>query len=143
MLVESGYLGLSMDAIAGSLSYSKGTIYNHFPCKEEIIIALALQTMKKRFQLFQDAAQFLQGGEHLLRIGDRHPEIIVRVDQQQRNSSHQAERHRDERTDPERESEKQTCADRAGQDDQGKVETTGRRQHGGGNDARLARNGLL
>ena len=56
MLVERGYLGLSMDAIAAELEYSKGTIYNHFPCKEEIILALAVQTYEKRTALFERAA---------------------------------------------------------------------------------------
>ena len=56
MLVEVGYLGLSMDAIAAALEYSKGTIYNHFSCKEEIIIALAVETMEKRASMFEKAA---------------------------------------------------------------------------------------
>jgi AcrR family transcriptional regulator len=60
MLVEYGYLGLSMDAIASELEYSKGTIYNHFPCKEEIIIALAIQTMDQRTDMFVRAAS--EGG---------------------------------------------------------------------------------
>lgn len=55
-LLEQGYLGLSMDAIAAHLEYSKGTIYNHFPCKEEIIIALALETNDKRLGMFERAA---------------------------------------------------------------------------------------
>lgn len=56
MLVDGGYLGLSMDAIAAELEYSKGTIYNHFPCKEEIIIALAVQTLEQRTEMFLRAA---------------------------------------------------------------------------------------
>ena len=57
-LVERGYHGLRMDRIAGSVQYSKGTIYNHFSCKEEIIIALVIQTMEKRAEMFQKAAAF-------------------------------------------------------------------------------------
>lgn len=56
MLTDGGYLGLNMDAIAVELEYSKGTIYNHFPCKEEIIIALAIETMEKRTEMFSRAA---------------------------------------------------------------------------------------
>lgn len=56
MLDDGGYLGLSMDAIASELEYSKGTIYNHFGCKEEIIIALAIETMDKRTEMFERAA---------------------------------------------------------------------------------------
>lgn len=66
MLKERGYLGLSMDAIAAKLEYSKGTIYNHFPCKEEIIIALAIETMDKRREMFARAA--LQTGPSRLRL---------------------------------------------------------------------------
>lgn len=66
MLGERGYLGLSMDAIAAELAYSKGTIYNHFPCKEEIIIALAIETMEKRSLMFEKAA--LQSGQSRLRL---------------------------------------------------------------------------
>ena len=56
MLLQRGYLGLGMDAIASELEYSKGTIYNHFPCKEEIIIALAIEAMGKRCEMFERAA---------------------------------------------------------------------------------------
>lgn len=58
LLIEQGYHGLSMDRIAETLQYSKGTIYNHFSCKEEIIIALAIQTTEKRLGLFERAAAF-------------------------------------------------------------------------------------
>ncbi len=58
MLAEQGYHGLNMDRIAEKLQYSKGTIYNHFSCKEEIIIALAIETMEKRIDLFSRAAMF-------------------------------------------------------------------------------------
>ncbi len=57
-VVSEGYHGLNMDRIAEEIKSSKGTVYNHFGCKEEIIIALAVQTMEKRAVLFQDAAQF-------------------------------------------------------------------------------------
>ena len=59
-----------MDRIAESLQYSKGTIYNHFKCKEEIIIALAIQTMEKRAALFIRAAAFHgRTRERMLAIG--------------------------------------------------------------------------
>lgn len=63
-VLADGYHGLNMDRIADEIGTSKGTIYNHFSCKEEIIIALALQTMKKRVQLFQGAAQFRGPSRH-------------------------------------------------------------------------------
>ena len=58
VLVEHGYHGLSMERIAGLVEYSKGTVYNHFANKEEIIVALAIATVTKRFEMFKQAAQF-------------------------------------------------------------------------------------
>jgi AcrR family transcriptional regulator len=58
MLLEHGYHGLSMDRIAESLEYSKGTIYQHFSCKEEILLALANEALDARVQLFRRAAAF-------------------------------------------------------------------------------------
>lgn len=79
MLVEGGYLGLSMDAIAATLEYSKGTIYNHFSCKEEIIIALAIETMDKRTELFAQAASLsLPPRQRLAGIGSA-AELFVRL----------------------------------------------------------------
>jgi AcrR family transcriptional regulator len=58
MIVQDGYHGLSMDRIAEALEYSKGTIYQHFSCKEEILMALVNQTMERRLDLFRRAAAF-------------------------------------------------------------------------------------
>lgn len=70
MLAQQGYHGLNMDRIAELLQYSKGTIYNHFSCKEEIIIALAVQTTEKRSELFRRAAAFRgRPRERMLAIG--------------------------------------------------------------------------
>lgn len=57
-VLSQGYHGLNMDRIAEQIGVSKGTIYNHFRCKEEIIIALAVQNMEKRVELFRTAAEF-------------------------------------------------------------------------------------
>lgn len=56
MLREVGYLGLSMDRIAADMEYSKGTIYQHFPNKEEIILALANEALETRLKMFQEAS---------------------------------------------------------------------------------------
>ena len=58
LLVDQGYHGLNMDRIAEELQISKGTIYNHFPNKEEIIIQLAIETAEIRRTLFLRASQF-------------------------------------------------------------------------------------
>lgn len=53
ILIRTGYLGLRMDQIAAEMEYSKGTIYQHYPNKEEIILALANQALSKRSDLFE------------------------------------------------------------------------------------------
>jgi AcrR family transcriptional regulator len=58
MIVKDGYHGLSMDRIAEALEYSKGTIYQHFSCKEEILMALVNETMERRLELFRRASAF-------------------------------------------------------------------------------------
>ena len=79
MLVNSGYLGLSMDAIAATLEYSKGTIYNHFSCKEEIIIALAVETMNKRTGMFEKAAAFSGSSRDRITAIGVAAELFVRI----------------------------------------------------------------
>lgn len=70
MLVQQGYLGLRMDHIADRIEYSKGTIYQHFPNKEEIILALANQALIKRSALFSHAVTLRkQSRERLAAIG--------------------------------------------------------------------------
>ena len=58
MLVERGYLGLTMDRVAEATEYSKGTIYQHFSSKEDLIAALEMQTMERRSQMFHRASAF-------------------------------------------------------------------------------------
>jgi len=70
MLIEQGYLGLRMDHIADRIEYSKGTIYQHFPNKEEIILALANQALAKRSAMFAHAAMMRKASrERLAAIG--------------------------------------------------------------------------
>lgn len=58
VLIQHGYHGLSMERVAAKVEYSKGTIYNHFANKEEIIVALAIKTVGKRLEMFKQSAQF-------------------------------------------------------------------------------------
>ena len=70
MLVDQGYLGMTMDKIAEATEYSKGTIYQHFSCKEEVLAALAIQTGDIRAELFERAATFRgQPRERIMAIG--------------------------------------------------------------------------
>jgi len=55
MLMEHGFAGLSMDRLAEASEYSKGTIYQHFSTKEDLVAALAVQSTEQRRELFQRA----------------------------------------------------------------------------------------
>ncbi len=58
LLLERGYLGLTMDRVAEKIEYSKGTVYQHFGSKEDLLAALEVQTMDERIAMFQRAATF-------------------------------------------------------------------------------------
>ena len=70
LLLERGYLGLTMDRIAERTEYSKGTLYQHFANKEEIVVALGIEIAEVQRELFQRATEF-EGGtrERLFAIG--------------------------------------------------------------------------
>ncbi|QDV72790.1 TetR/AcrR family transcriptional regulator [Botrimarina mediterranea] len=55
-ILEGGYLGLNMDRIAAQIEYSKGTIYQHFRNKEEILLALVNDALDTRQRMFKVAA---------------------------------------------------------------------------------------
>jgi AcrR family transcriptional regulator len=58
ILVREGFHALSMDRVASDMEYAKGTIYNHFPHKEEIVLALAFESMELRRKLFEHAVAY-------------------------------------------------------------------------------------
>ncbi|HPV38223.1 MAG TPA: helix-turn-helix domain-containing protein, partial [Candidatus Hydrogenedentes bacterium] len=41
LILAQGYHGLTMARIGNRLGVAKATVYQHFSCKEEVIIALA------------------------------------------------------------------------------------------------------
>ena len=70
MLLDDGYDALSMDKLAVELGTAKGTLYNHFPNKEEIVLALVCQAMQLRQQMFGIAASVSQRSrERMMAIG--------------------------------------------------------------------------
>ncbi len=58
MLLREGFGKLSMDKVARAVEYSKGTIYQHFGSKEDLLVALALDTIHMRNRMFERAAVF-------------------------------------------------------------------------------------
>ncbi|MEM6690502.1 MAG: TetR/AcrR family transcriptional regulator [Planctomycetota bacterium] len=57
LVADAGLNGLSMEAVARKISYTRGTVYNHFKNKEEILLALAVQASSTRLAMFQHAVE--------------------------------------------------------------------------------------
>lgn len=58
-LVEAeGYANLTMDKLTAASPYSKGTIYNHFSSKEDVITALCNAALRHEISLFKKAELF-------------------------------------------------------------------------------------
>ena len=58
LLLEQGFQGLTMERIATAAEYSKGTIYQHYKSKEDVLTALAASAIAKEVALFERAASF-------------------------------------------------------------------------------------
>jgi len=56
IISEHGIVALTMDKLVASVSYSKGTIYNHFSSKEDVFAALSNRNMTRVADLFSRAA---------------------------------------------------------------------------------------
>ena len=70
-LLRDGYHGLSMEAIAESIHYSRATVYQHYKSKVDVLVALAAQTGEKRVELFERASAFRgRPRERMVAIGE-------------------------------------------------------------------------
>ena len=71
ILLERGYHGLTMARIAQAVDCAKATVYQHFPCKEEIIIALAHRSIRLQGEMVERAARFPgRTRERMLAVGE-------------------------------------------------------------------------
>jgi len=66
ILQHEGLQSLTMDRVAAEVEYSKGTIYNHFNSKEEIISGIGCRCMNKLIAMFDRAKNY--PGSHRERI---------------------------------------------------------------------------
>ena len=70
IVIEQGFAGFSMDRLADATEYSKGTLYLHFSSKEDLVSALAAQSMVRRVELFDQALLFAGGSrERMTAVG--------------------------------------------------------------------------
>ncbi len=58
---QKGYLGLNMNDIADRIEYSKGTIYQHFQSKEDLLVALVVQQLERRRHVLEVGTTFRGG----------------------------------------------------------------------------------
>lgn len=55
---ESGYMALSMERIAQKIEYAKGTVYQHYKNKEEILAAIVKRNLQDMVDLFDRAVVY-------------------------------------------------------------------------------------
>lgn len=58
LLLTEGYFGMTMDAIAEASNFPKGTIYQRFTCKEDVLLALASQCIEKRLDMVRRGGSY-------------------------------------------------------------------------------------
>ena len=58
LLHEQGYNHLTMDRVAETVEYSKGTIYNHFASKEDLVCSLCCRCITNLIDVFERAYQY-------------------------------------------------------------------------------------
>ena len=58
MLLTRGSIGLTMDRVADAIGVSKGTVYQHFANKEDLMAAVAVRSSEIRASLFERASAF-------------------------------------------------------------------------------------
>lgn len=58
LMHEYGYNFLTMDKIAEAVEYSKGTLYNHFASKEDIVGSLCCRSLNNLISIFQRAYDY-------------------------------------------------------------------------------------
>jgi AcrR family transcriptional regulator len=58
LVLVHGYHGMTMNQISQETGYPKGTVYQRFACKEDVITALAAESMNRRVAMLERANAF-------------------------------------------------------------------------------------
>lgn len=58
LLKEKGFKGLSLMRLAELSGYSKQTVYNYFPTREDLVMSLVIQSTTQRLEYYQRAMTF-------------------------------------------------------------------------------------
>ena len=57
LILQNGFLDLKMSQLAEAVEYSVGTLYTHFKTKEDLLVALAVQSIRQRAVVFEQVRQ--------------------------------------------------------------------------------------
>jgi AcrR family transcriptional regulator len=66
LMDKHGFAALTMDKLVAACEYSKGTVYNHFSGKEDLLCALCTRSMQVELALFERALTFEGGNREKL-----------------------------------------------------------------------------
>lgn len=90
ILQREGFEGVSMGRIADELEYSRGTMYLHFLCKEEVILAVGIRAQELRVSLMDQVLamsgnareRFVAAGEVIRVVSPRYTrgEMLIYMD---------------------------------------------------------------
>lgn len=58
LVADHGFANFTMDKLTAACSYSKGTVYNHFNSKEDLIVGLCIRCLTAEIALFEQAVCF-------------------------------------------------------------------------------------
>ncbi|MFJ6212085.1 TetR/AcrR family transcriptional regulator [Streptomyces sp. NPDC092296] len=62
MIDRSGFHDLTLGKLAAEGGYSKGTVYNHFTCREDLLIELSAESARRQVRYFQAIADLPWSG---------------------------------------------------------------------------------
>ena len=88
LLLEEGYHGLTMERVAKITQFSKGTVYNRFACKEDMVVELGRRCREERVAMLERALTFEgrprermvalgEGAEHFSKLFPNHVRVLA------------------------------------------------------------------
>ncbi len=83
MACEMGFFDLKMSELARRCELSVGTLYSHYPCKEDLLVAVALDALQRQYEQIRRAAElgdspvqrFIAADLAALRFSCAHPAL--------------------------------------------------------------------
>jgi AcrR family transcriptional regulator len=57
LMAEKGFIGMSMEDVAARVGVSKPTLYNQFPTKEDLVVAVTTAVLRHQLDMIQQASK--------------------------------------------------------------------------------------